>query len=55
MHLRCCSWWYHIGGNAHIVCWDHKGSNPHEFRVYGQVGQESNLQPAVLEFCPAHV
>jgi hypothetical protein len=26
-----------------------RGSNPHEFRTRGQVGQESNLQPAVLE------
>jgi hypothetical protein len=41
-----------------VVCnWGHltyiglglRGSNLHEFRVLGQVGQESNLHPAVLE------
>jgi hypothetical protein len=32
-----------------------RGGNPHEFRVLRQVGQESNLHPAVLEHaarCP---
>jgi len=28
---------------------EQQGSNAHEFRLYGQVGQESNLHPAVLE------
>jgi hypothetical protein len=26
-----------------------RGGNPHEFSVYGQVGQESNLRTAVVE------
>jgi hypothetical protein len=25
-------------------------SNPYEFKVVGQVGQQAHLQPAVLEF-----
>jgi hypothetical protein len=36
------------GHSAHIAL-GARGSNPHEYRALGQVGQESNLQPAVLE------
>ena len=36
------------GQRAHIGLRP-RSSNAHEFRVSGQVGQESHLQPAVLE------
>ena len=52
MDVRWRSWWYQVGGkygsrHAHRV--GVTGQQPHEFRPSGQVGQESNLQPAVLE------
>ena len=41
--------WGQIGVNARTLGWGHVARNPYEFRDLGQVGQESNLQPAVLE------
>src|SRR5262249_6622389 len=44
MYLVVCNW----GQSTHRVL-EPQESNPHEFRCDWQVGQESNLQPAVLE------
>ena len=47
--------WDQIGVNACTLCFRVRGSKPHEFRLPGQVGQESHRHPAVLEHaaqCP---
>ena len=44
-----------IGVNAHTLRWSHGAAIPMNSGLQGQVGQESNLQPAVLEHsarCP---
>jgi hypothetical protein len=40
-----------IGVNAHAFCWGYGAVSPINSGFTGQVGQESNLQPAVLESC----
>jgi hypothetical protein len=37
-------------GQSTDITLEPQGSNPHEFRLLGQVGQQSNLHPAALEF-----
>jgi hypothetical protein len=47
--------WGQIEVNAHPLCWGHRACGPHEFRILGQVEQESHRRPAVLEHlarCP---
>jgi len=46
--------WGQLRVNARALRESHKARNPHEFRLLGQVGQESNLQPAVLEKAASH-
>ena len=45
--------WGQVGGQFIHFMFGSRGSKPHEFRT-GQVGQESNRRPAVVEFAALH-